>query len=76
MGMPDMMYYLGKGMMNDHTTKNYNPIKGLEWIRKSAEQGYLYSIKELLKVYSEGIWEDKEGYKNTLMSVIRNQGLS
>lgn len=75
MGMPDMMYYLGKGMMNDHTTKNYNPIKGLEWIRKSAEQGYLYSIKELLKVYSEGIWEDKEGYKNTLMSVIRNYSL-
>lgn len=72
-GISEMMYYLGKGMMDDQQAKNYNPLKGLEWISKATEQGYASAIEELLSIYYEGIWEDKDEYRKTVITAIRNR---
>lgn len=76
MGMPEMMYYIGKGMMDNSEPKNYNPIKGLEWIGKAAENGYTPAIEDLLEIYDEGTWMDKDEYRKTVLLSLGNYSLS
>lgn len=70
-GISEMMYYLGQGLISDTDSKDYNPLKGLEWIGKAAEQGYGQAIEELLNIYKTGIWEDKEEYKKIVFTAIQ-----
>lgn len=72
-GISEMMYYFGQGLLNDKDSKDYNPLKGLEWIGKAAEQGYAQAIEELLNIYKNGIWEDKDEYKKIVLTAIQKR---
>jgi hypothetical protein len=58
-GFPNQMYQWGRSLMGDDEG-GYNVYKGLEWIEKSARNGYEEAIEYLLLFFNEGKYKNKE----------------
>jgi hypothetical protein len=72
LGYPEMMYYWGMLLLDD-TFSEYNPVKGLNAILKSALEGHNEALGYLFEYYQTGRYKDSVDYDKIAVLGIKNK---
>lgn len=72
LGQPDMMFIWGK-MILDDDLQEFNPIKGLNLILKSALEGNKEALTYLFDYYQTGRYKDNVDYDRLAVAAIKNK---